>query len=174
MRKLRLSETKGFTQGHINRCEEPHRDGVTEKFRLTVQCPSDTVQMTFSSFSFSSRRSTLLNSRATVLAPLCLLVGEVGLEPWRVNPRGLSGRVDHSCGGVGQEAPPAGPPRGRGHEAGNSQPSCPRTGPGRFQRPWQVQGTGSFSMKVYLESLASITTVLSLTLFLSVKGLRKK
>ena len=108
------------------------------------------------------------------LAPPCLLVGKVGIEPWRENPRGLLGRVDHSCGGVGQEAPPVGSPRGHGLEAGNSQVSCPRTGPGRFQRPWQVRGTGSFSVKVYLESFVSITTILSLTLFLPDKDLRKK
>lgn len=150
-------------------------DGVTEKSRPAAHgdwqhCPDDFFHLK----SFSSRRSTLLNSRATLLAPPCLLVGQVGLEPWRVNPRGLSGRVDHSCGGVGQEAPPARPPRGRGHGAGNSQLSCPRTGPRRFQRPWQVQGTGSFSVKVYLESLGPITTILSLTLFLPDRGLRKK
>ena len=130
--------------------------------------------MIFSTLRVSPLEARFSTPEQPCLAPPCLLVGKVGIEPWRENPRGLSGRVDHSCGGVGQEAPPAGPPRGHGLGAGNSQVSCPRTGPGRFQRPWQVWGTGSFSMKVYLESFGSITTILSLTLFLPDKDLRKK
>lgn len=47
-------------------------------------------------------------------------------------------------------------------------------GPGRFWRPWKVQGTGSFSTEGCLESCDFITTVLSLTLFLPDKGLKKK
>lgn len=106
---------------------------------LTVICRILSVQVIFFSTCriLSSKRSLLLPSRAALVGTKALR--EVGVNPEWENARGSLGTEWTTVEGKRvKKLLPQGLPGSNGHGAGNSQAFSPKTGPGRFQRSWEV------------------------------------